>query len=471
MSLEGAIAAQRFGLGARPGEIDSASAAPKAWLLKQLDSPVDQPQPTDGGAPFQSGGDLVTALLQYRQDIKARKEAAASAMAADPSKPNAVPDPVKLFFKTFVAEYTREMAGRFALGFTTQKPFAERLVWFWSNHFTVSALNPATVTFCGAFEREAIRPNITGKFEDMLLASTRHPAMQLYLDNAQSIGPDSLAGHLSGKGINENLGREIMELHTLGVDGGYTQADVIAMAKILTGWSIDRNGGTTGFRYYPARHEPGDIVLRGKTYPAGGEEQGIAALKDLAHDPATARHIAKQFAVAFIADDPSPQSVARLEKSFNQTGGDLKALAATAVNDPAAWKPGAGKMRSPVEYTTAAMRLVGWPRTTVTADQDKQVRGVMAATRMMGEFPFAASSPKGWPDTSDAWSGPDALLNRIQWAKELGNRLPPGFDAQEVARMGLGPLLRPATMAAMKTASTPGEAVALLVASPEFQRR
>ncbi|HUB84979.1 MAG TPA: DUF1800 domain-containing protein, partial [Rhizomicrobium sp.] len=358
MSLEGAIAAQRFGLGARPGEIDSASAAPKAWLLKQLDSPVDQPQPTDGGAPFQSGGDLVTALLQYRQDIKARKEAAASAMAADPSKPNAVPDPVKLFFKTFVAEYTREMAGRFALGFTTQKPFAERLVWFWSNHFTVSALNPATVTFCGAFEREAIRPNITGKFEDMLLASTRHPAMQLYLDNAQSIGPDSLAGHLSGKGINENLGREIMELHTLGVDGGYTQADVIAMAKILTGWSIDRNGGTTGFRYYPARHEPGDIVLRGKTYPAGGEEQGIAALKDLAHDPATARHIAKQFAVAFIADDPSPQSVARLEKSFNQTGGDLKALAATAVNDPAAWKPGAGKMRSPVEYTTAAMRLV-----------------------------------------------------------------------------------------------------------------
>ncbi|HEY5339183.1 MAG TPA: DUF1800 domain-containing protein [Rhizomicrobium sp.] len=468
MSLEGAIAAQRFGLGARPGEIEAASAAPKAWLLEQLDSPVDQPQPVDGGAPFQSGGDLVGALLQYRQDRKMERQAAAAAMAADPSKPNAAPDPVKIFFKTFVAEYTREMAGRFALGFTTQKPFAERLVWFWSNHFTVSALNPADVTLVGAFEREAIRPNITGKFEDMLLASTRHPAMQIYLDNAQSIGADSIAGHLSGKGINENLGREIMELHTLGVRGGYTQADVIAMANILTGWSIDRQGGGTGFRYYPARHEPGDIVLRGKTYN-GGEEAGIAALKDLAHDPATARHIANKFAVAFIADEPSAASVARLEKSFNQTGGDLKALAHTALDDPAAWKPGAGKMRNPVEYTTAAMRMLGWPRS--NTDQDKQVRGVMAATRSMGAFPFAAPSPKGWPDSSDAWSGPDALLNRIQWAKELGNRLPQNFDAQAVAEMGLGPLLQAATRAAMKASATPGEAVALVVSSPEFQRR
>jgi uncharacterized protein (DUF1800 family) len=460
MSLEGAIAAHRFGLGARPGEIDSASAAPRAWLLRQLDSPVGEPQPLDGGAAFLSGGALVSDLIQYREDREAEKS------QATPGQP--APDPVKLFFKTRVAEYTREMAARFALGFTTDKPFAERLVWFWSNHFTVSALNPAAITFMGAFEREAIRPNIAGKFEDMLLASTRHPAMQLYLDNAQSIGPDSLAGRISGKGLNENLGRELMELHTLGVDGGYSQADVIALAKILTGWSIDRDGGAgNGFRYYPPRHEPGDIVLRGKTY-SGGEEAGIAALKDLAHDPATARHLANKFAVQFVADNPPPDSVARLEKSFRQTGGDLRALAETAVNDPAAWKPGGGKMRSPVEYTTAAMRMLGWPR---GGDEDMQVKGVMAATRMMGEFPFAAASPKGWPDNSDAWSGPVALLNRIQWAKELGNRMPASLDAMAVAQSGLGPLLQPETRAAMKASASPGDAMALLVSSPEFQRR
>jgi uncharacterized protein (DUF1800 family) len=455
MSLEAAVAVHRFGLGARPGEIGSVGPKPRAWLMGQLDSGADQPQPLDGGPAFLPGGTLVSQLLAYRRERQMeRKE-------ANP------PDPVKMFFKVLGQQFLREMAARMALGFTTQKPFAEQLVWFWSNHFTVSATNPAAITLVAAFEREAIRPNIAGTFEDMLLASTRHPAMQLYLDNAQNIGPDSLAGLIAHKGLNENLGRELMELHTLGVDGGYTQADVIALAKILTGWSLDKDGGTTGFHYYPARHEPGDIVLRGKTY-SGGEEAGIQALKDLAHDPATARHIAGKFAVHFIADDPPAESVARLEASFNRTGGNLRALAETAVNDPAAWKPGPGKMRSPMEYTTAALRIVGWPQ---GGDRDKQVKSVMAATKMMGEFPMLAPSPKGWPDVSEAWSGPDALLNRIEWAKELGNRIPPNVDAVAVADEGMGPLLGADTRAAMKSAATPGDAVALLLSSPEFQRR
>jgi uncharacterized protein (DUF1800 family) len=468
MSLEGAIAAHRFGLGARPGEIDAASAAPKQWLLRQLDSPADQPQPLDGGAPFRSGGDLVSELLQYRMERQQQRKMAAMP-AADANAPQAKPDAdqIKAFFKARGQDFQREMAARFALGFTAARPFSERLVWFWSNHFTVSVANGETLSLAGAFEREAIRPNITGKFEDMVLASTHHPAMLLYLNNAQSIGPNSVAGKVTGKGINENLGRELMELHTLGVDGGYTQADVIAMAKLLTGWSLDRNGGTTGFRFYPPRHEPGDIVLRGKTYPAGGEEQGVAAIRDLAHDPATARHIARKFAEAFIADDPSPQSVARLEKSFRETSGDLKALAATAVNDPAAWKPGAGKMRTPVEYTTAAMRMLNWPQ---GGDKVQQVRGVMGATRMMGEFPFTAPSPKGWPLDSASWSGADALLNRIQWAKEVGNRVPPKTNALDIARASLGPLLYPETRSAVQAATATSDAVALLLSSPEVQR-
>jgi uncharacterized protein (DUF1800 family) len=455
MSLEAAVAVHRFGLGARPGEIAAAGPAPKQWLMRQLDSGADQPAPLDGGAAFLPGGGLVSEFNAYRRD---------RAMERKQANP---PDPVKTFFMVQGAKFQRELAARLALGFTTDKPFAERLVWFWSNHFTVSALNPAAITFIGAFEREAIRPHIAGKFADMLLAATRHPAMQLYLDNATNIGPDSLAGRLAGKGLNENLGRELMELHTLGVDGGYTQADVIALAKILTGWSLDRDGGDTGFRYYPARHEPGEVVLRGKTY-SGGEEAGLQALKDLAHDPATARHIAKKFAVHFIAGDPPPDSVARLEKNFNQTGGDLRALAETAVNDPAAWAPGPGKMRSPVEYTTAAMRLAGWPR---GGDREKQVKGVAAGAKMMGELPMLAPSPKGWPDNSAAWSGPDALLNRIAWAKEFGNRIPATVDAIAAANAALGPLLRDETRAAMRGAPTAGEAVALLLSSPEFQRR
>jgi uncharacterized protein (DUF1800 family) len=458
MSLEGAIAAHRFGLGARPGEIEAASASGKDWLLRQLESPVAQPQPIDGGDAFTSSGALVAELLAYRKERQMEKQQGVPKGQAA--------DPVKMFFKTRVPQFVREMSARFALGFTTTTPFAERLVWFWSNHFAVSSSNPQTVTLLGAFEREAVRPNITGKFEDMVLASTRHPAMQLYLNNATSIGPHSVAGLRTGQGLNENLGRELMELHTLGVDGGYTQADVIAMAKLLTGWSIDREG-SNGFHFYPFRHEPGEIVLRGKTY-AGGEEAGVAAIKDLARDPATARHIARKFAAYFIADDPPPESVARLEKSFTQTGGDLKALTATLVNDPNAWQPHQVKMRSPVEYTTAAMRMLAWPH---DGDRDKQVKGVMAAARMMGEFPLSAPSPKGWPDQSSAWSGPDALLNRIEWAKELGNRMPPSIDAMAVAEMGLGPLLSSGTRAAMKGSSTPKDAVALLVASPEFQRR
>jgi uncharacterized protein (DUF1800 family) len=460
MSLEGTIATRRFGLGARPGEIQAASASPKQWLMGQLDTPADQPRPLDG-QPFQSGGDLVTELNQYRKERKMARHQQDDGQASSDVRA------AKMFFKQRVPLYLREMAARFALGFTTQRPFAERLVWFWSNHFTVSISNKGSTEFLGAFEREAIRPNITGKFEDLVLAATRHPAMLTYLNNAKSIGPDSMAGKQRGKGLNENLGRELMELHTLGVDGGYTQADVIALAKILTGWGVDRGGRTSGFRFYPARHEPGTFTLRGRTY-SGGEEAGIAAIKDLARDPATARHIARKFATYFIADDPPAESVTRLEKSFNSSGGDLKALAETAVNDPVAWKAHATKMRSPVEYTTAAMRLLGWPH---DGDRDKQVRDVMAATRMMGEFPFAAPSPKGWPDNADAWSGSDALLNRIEWAKEFGSQVPQHVDAAAVAEAGLGPLLTAGTRAAIKACPNAGEAVALFVSSPEFQRR
>ncbi len=455
MSLEGAIAAHRFGLGARPGEIERASRDPKTWLMAQLTMPADQPQPI-GGASLKSGADLVVDMFAYQRERQMEKRNGTGE------------DPVKLFFKNRVGLYLQELQARFAQGFTTEKPFAERLVWFWSNHFVVSAQNPRATTFVGAFEREAIRPHINGTFEDMLFAAVQHPAMLLYLDNAQSVGPDSVGGFFSGKGLNENLGRELMELYTLGVDGGYTQADVIAMAKLLTGWTVDRRGGDhDGFLYFAALHEPGDVTLRGKTYPSSFDGT-VAAIRDLAHDPATARHIARKFATHFVSDDPSTESCARLEKVFLSTKGNLRALAEAAIDDPAAWSPAPGKMRTPVEYITASFRLMGWPK---GGDAQKQVQGAIAAARLMGEMPLGAPAPKGWPDTSDAWSGPDAVLNRIEWAKEVGARLPAGFDPMAIADTGMGPLLKSDTRLAMSRAPSAGDAIALLIASPEFQRR
>jgi uncharacterized protein (DUF1800 family) len=258
-----------------------------------------------------------------------------------------------------------------------------------------------------------------------------------------------------------------MELYTLGVDGGYTQDDVIALAKILTGWSLSRSGENNGFSYYPNRHEPGDVTLRGRTYPPT-LEGGIAAIRDLAHDPATARHIARKLAVHFIADDPPAESIARLEKTFKDTGGDLRALAHAVVEDPNAWKPGQGKMRTPVEYVTAGYRLLGLPKGDTS---EKQIRGAVAATRLMGQTPLAPPAPKGWPDTSDAWSGPDAVLTRIEWARQVGAALPANIEAAAIAEMGVGPLLQPSTRTAMARAESQQEALALLLSSPEFQRR
>ncbi|HEX4027257.1 MAG TPA: DUF1800 domain-containing protein [Rhizomicrobium sp.] len=477
MSLQAAIAVNRFGLGAAPSEIASASGDPRQWLVSQI-GPAGQPAPVDG-EPFKDGATLVKDLQAFRQQ---RRELKQDGDTKD----------LRAFAKQQRQVLINEMASRFQQGFSSRRPFAERLVWFWSNHFTISVQNPAVASLAGAYEREAIRPHIAGKFEDMLLAVATHPAMLIYLNNAQSIGPDSPAGQLVQRGLNENFGRELMELYSLGVDGGYTQADVVALARLLTGWSIDIQpkgagrmarlfqasfnqpetveGASSGFRYFPARHEPGPVRLRGQTY-ADGFAGGRAAIHDLARDPATAKFIATKFARHFVSDAPPPQLVARLEKSFRDTQGDLKALTIAMIQDPSAWDAGAQKMRNPVEYVTASYRLLGLPR---GENAEQQIKGAMQACRMMGHFPLAASSPKGWSDMSADWSGSDAILSRIEWAQALGARLPQTIGAGQIAGLAdqaLGEGLSQQTRSAIAAAPTGGEALALLVSSPEFQRR
>jgi uncharacterized protein (DUF1800 family) len=481
MSLEGALAVNRFGLGARPGEQERASGNPRAWLTAQI-APAQQ-LVSASGQNFASGAQLVADLAQFRQERRQDRK------AGDPQA-------IKDFARQQRQVLIDEMSARFNLGFSTDRPFAERLVWFWTNHFTISTQNAGTASLAGAYEREAIRPFIAAKFEDMLFAVATHPAMLVYLNNAQSIGPDSRAGEMSKRGLNENFGRELMELYSLGVDGGYTQADVIALARLLTGWSVAAGpaansfaangpfarlmqanftgnapaGASSGFQFFPNRHEPGPVTLRGKTYP-DGYEGGRAAIHDLAHDPATARFIAGKFAVHFISDTPPPASVAKLEQVFRDTGGDLKALAMTVVEDPAAWTPGPGKMRAPVDFVTASYRLLALPQ---GPNAQRQTQAAMQACRMMGQFPMAAPSPKGWSDQSGDWSGPDAVLSRIAFARQLAERLPadiPAAQVVQVADAALAPRLTAATRSAIAASANAADALALLLASPEFQRR
>lgn len=450
MNIEAALAAHRFGLGAGRRDLEAMRGDPRGWLKSQLASVAPVVQPF---AQQQSTG-------QVLRDLPSMREAAAK--SAD--------DQVKLQ-KMGREMFLNEMRPWMRNAFETQVPFLERYVWFWSNHFTISVLKARMVFFAGSYEREAIRPMVLGKFEDLLISTVRHPAMLIYLDNAFSIGPDSPAGRFVGRGLNENHAREILELHTMGVDGGYTQGDVIELAKILTGWSMERGDkvdSPTGYKYFQNRHQPGAKTLLGKSYGEAGEREGQDALRDLARHPSTARHVATKLARHFIADEPPPPAVARLERVYRDTGGDLKALAFALIDEPAAWQPALTKMRTPIEYVVAAIRLLGGVQDTLG---DQQFRGLAESLRVMGQIPFTAQSPKGWSDVASAWAGPAAIMERAQWAHALAERIPKKPDPVVLADAALGPLLSAPTRDTLTRAADPTQGLALLLSSPEFQRR
>ena len=450
MNADAVLAAHRFGLGANKRDLDAMRGDPRGWLKAQLQSTAPALQPFAGQKP---SGDVLRELPSMREAAKASPD-----------------DQVKLgkmARELFVANMRPWMKN----AFETPVPFLERYIWFWSNHFTISVLKQRVALAGGGYELEAIRPNVHGKFEDLLLASVRHPAMLLYLDNAFSIGANSPAGRFAGKGLNENHAREILELHTLGVGGGYTQDDVIALAKILTGWSVERGervDNPTGFRFFPNRHEPGTKTLLGKSYAEGGEREGVDALRDIARHPSTARFVATKLARHFVADEPPPQTVAKLERVFRDTGGDLKALAFALVDEPAAWQPQLTKFRTPIEYVVAAVRLLGGVQDTLS---DQQFKGLSGSLQVMGQVPFTAQSPKGWPDAASAWAGPAAVMERVQWAHVLAARIPKKQDPVALADATLGPVLSRETRDALNRAADPTQGLALLLASPEFQRR
>jgi uncharacterized protein (DUF1800 family) len=316
----------------------------------------------------------------------------------------------------------------------------------------------------GAFEREAIRPHVLGRFADMLLAVESHPAMLHYLDNARSIGPDSMAGRNRGKGLNENLAREILELHTLGVRTGYSQQDVTNFAKVITGWSIvpprqPERGGE--FAFNPRMHQPGAETVVGRNYADTGFEQGRAVLLDLARNPATAQHIATKLARHFIADDPPPRLVDALKSTFLASDGDLRQMARVLVSAPEALEAPRTKLKRPAEWLVAATRATG-----VTAPD---ARPIIGALNMLGEPLWRPPAPKGFDDANAAWL--DGLAQRLDIANQFGRRVTQPVDPKELVETALGPLASAETRQAVARAETRPQAVALLLMSSEFQRR
>lgn len=468
-----ALAVTRFGLGARTSEIEAASADPKGWLLGQI---------RRSGAPQPKGlldtsedqiGDLRASRAAQNEAREARLSAPAptSDDSVDP-RVQAAYDARRRARRDIVGETGDEFLARTVLGSETPDGFAERWALFWANGFTVSATKANSLPFLGQFEREAIRPHVFGRFDDLAVAAEQHPAMLFYLDQVQSTGPNSQAGTRRGSGLNENLAREIMELHTVGADGGYGQADVTEFARALTGWSVERGDAPAarptstaarpGFVFRNALHEPGERVVMGRTYAATGLGQGEAILRDLANRPETRRRLSRRLAVHFVSDTPPESLVGRLEQAWTDSDGRLDVVARTLVEAPEAWEPSPGKIKTPYEFIVSTHRALG----TVPG----QVRPLRNALLLMGQPLYAPPSPEGWPDTAADWAGPDAIVKRLNWAKTVGDGAEIG-DPDRMAREALGDRLSARTAQAVARAESRAEAVTLFLMSPEFQRR
>ena len=452
---EAALALHRFGFGPRAGSIEEIADDPRGALIAELDRPgagqITNPDlPTSGAAN--------RAVFEYNAERNAnnkrtRHDAAQAAMEAAPAQPEAMPLPRQLF--------RNEARAWIDAALNAEIGFVERLVWFWSNHFCV---NQEKTVMAGAYEREAIRPHVLGRFVDMLLAAEGHPAMLLYLDNAQSIGPNSVAGVNRDRGLNENLAREILELHTLGVRTIYTQDDVTSFAKVLTGWTIlptvsDPNHGGE-FVYIKRAHEPGPQTVIGKEYDDGGTAQGRAVLADLARHPATAKHISTKLARHFIADDPPPPLVHRLTQCFLDTDGDLKEVTKVLVAAPEAWAPVQAKIKRPGEWIVAGLRATG---------ETGEIGRIIQAGNLLGEPLWRPPAPKGFSDENAAWL--DGLAQRLDIANTFARREGLALEPTAVMDVALGPLASAETRRAVAGAESRPQAMTVLLMAPEFQRR
>ena len=358
----------------------------------------------------------------------------------------------------------------FARALDNPDSFRERLVRFWADHFSVTAKNRQEALLPGTLIEDAIRPNVTGRFSNMLQAATLHPAMMIYLDQVLSVGPTSIAGKKRGRGLNENLARELLELHSLGVNAGYSQTDVRQMAELLTGLSVDL---PNGFMFDPRRAEPGAETVLGISYGGEGVAPILAALHDLAMRPETAGHIARKLVVHFVSDTPDDALVAHVRAAYLKTGGDLMAVYAALLEHPGAWLEEAQKARQPYDFIVASLRAMG-----ITGDALKQGgerpfrRFVIGPMQVMGQAVQGPPGPDGWPEDVAAWINPQGLAARINWAMDVPARLSTELpDPTMLAKRALGSRASERLLWAVARAETEREGVGLVLASAEFNRR
>ncbi len=502
------VALNRFGFGARggaSGDFVNAASDPRGFVKAELSRP--------NGVLLEVPGLLSTpalgqAVFAYQFEIQQARDAAAksaapppapeappqrrnlslSGVASDiagkaaamdttqanaamqpaettpPSAPKPAPQPLNIIQKTFRAEALARLQ-RAALA---DCGFVERLVVFWSNHFCISANKGGLARmWAGSFEREAIRPHVLGRFGEMLKAVEQHPAMLFFLDNQQSLGPESRAGENRKRGLNENLAREIMELHTLGVGGGYSQEDVTSLARIITGWTFAGRQGQLGvpgsFVFNANAHQPGPQRLLGKVYENNGVTQGEAALADIARHPSTAKFIATKFARHFVADDPPQALVARLQDVFVKSDGDLRALATALIDSNEAWQGPLTKMRSPNEFLVASERLL----TRVPEDPGRYLNGL----NVLGQPLWSPAGPNGFPDSNAAWAAPEGMKLRLDISAQIASRLADSVDPRDLLELVAADAASTDTRRTVERAETRQQALALLLMSPEFQRR
>jgi uncharacterized protein (DUF1800 family) len=502
LTQNAAIAANRFGLGARPRDAEAIGSDPKGWLEDQIAS-------AKRSAPTQPSPPESALVLQKLRDLEAVRQAAAQARASagQPKKaagngaatasPGIAADAIKQFGQFSREHYLEQVNERHRRAIESDQPFIERLVQFWSNHFAISADKMLVAPLVGLYEQEAIRPHVAGNFHALLLAVERHPAMNIYLDNTTSMGANSMAASFARSrgrdlGLNENLAREILELHTLGVDGGYTQHDVTEFAKVITGWSIGGaigpgargavkptsggnaqarspfgDGGKPGeFYFRPAMHEPGDKVVLGKTYKESGVAEGEQVLASLARSPATAKHLATKLARHFVKDDPPDALVEHLADTYIKYDGELAPVYRELVRADESWREPLAKYKTPNDFVISTFRALD--------HVPDNLQQITAFLNELGQRPFTPGSPAGWPDTAASWDGGDALLKRIEWSGAVGKRVGSvagkPFDASQLAASVMSPL-SDATLAGIRGATDSGQALALLISAPEFQRR
>jgi uncharacterized protein (DUF1800 family) len=485
---EAALGLHRFGFGPRPGSIAAIASDPRGALLAELDKPnagkVSDAGLMSSGAASRLTSDFLAEraakqkletkrqeaakvaasnpMMQIPESAGMEKSTDAKAAEAKPAEAKATP-PRQQPETPMLANFFREAKAHYDGAVRAEIGFAERLVWFWSNHFCI---NSDDTVQAGAYEREAIRPHVLGKFVDLLIAAESHSAMLNYLGNSASMGPNSVAGINRDRGLNENLGREILELHTLGVRTGYTQDDVVSFAKVITGWTnyaaaVPEHGGE--FVFYPRFHEPGSQTVLGKAYRDTGFEQGKAVLSDLARHPATALHVATKLARHFVGDEPSAALVETLRQKFVETDGDLWQVARALVVAPESWAPEQTKLKRPSEWMMTYIRAAGF--------NGVDARVTTPALTRLGEPLWRPPAPKGFPDEEEAWI--DGIAHRLDTANAIAQN-PANqqrLDPKAILETALGPLASTDTRNAVNRAETKQQAVTLLLMAPEFQRR